>query len=76
MGLNDHDSLANTSESQRYLRVLNGGSITTARIGQTAGAGKEAAARIFGSFKDNRRRSREAADVRRAIESGRVKDIE
>ena len=68
-------SLAETADSQRYLRVLEGGSVTGARLSQGATVGKEAAGRLIGRLKDNRAQSRQAAEEREAIESGRVKDI-
>jgi len=68
-------SLADTPESQRYLRVLDGGSIVGARLGQGATAGRETAGRLFNRLKEKRAESRQAAKDREAIESGEVKDI-
>ncbi len=70
-----NSSLADTPESQRYQRVLDGGSVTGARISQGANAGKETAGRLFNKFKDKRAESRQATADREAIESGQVKDI-
>ncbi len=69
-------SLASTPESRRYIRVLDGGSVTGARLNQSAAAGKETAGRLFNRFKDKRSESRQAAEDRKAIESGEVKDIQ
>lgn len=68
-------SLADTSESQRYLRLLEGGSLTSVRLGQGAAASKRTAGRLFNKLKDKRTESREVAEIRRAIESGEVKDM-
>ncbi len=68
-------SLAETADSQRYLRVLEGGSVMGARLSNGATVGKEAAGRLIGKLKDNRSRSRQAAKEREAIESGRIKNI-
>lgn len=75
MSLGPESSLADTPESLRYRRILEGDSLAAARLSQGAAVGKEAAGKIFGKVKATAAKTRQAAKDRRAIESGDVKDI-